>query len=91
MQYPQALLLGGFLLCLVRVGAQAQSVTFALAQTTLATSLDGPIGVAVDGSGDVFFVGYRIVHDIVDVNGSIPVNATVKTVASDFLYPWAWR
>ena len=56
-QYPQALL-GALLLCVVPTAAQAQSVTFAGAQTTLPTSdLDNPSGVAVDSAGDVFIGG----------------------------------
>ena len=54
-QYPLALV-GGLLLSLVPTAAQAQSVTFAGAQTTLPFSsrLLFPAGVAVDSVGDVF-------------------------------------
>ena len=54
-QYPLALLLSGLLLCVAPVAAQAQSVTFAGAQTTVASSVEFfPVGVAVDSAGDVF-------------------------------------
>ena len=52
-QHPLALL-GGLLLCVLPTAAQAQSVTFAGAQTTLPASVFVPVGVAVDSAGDVF-------------------------------------
>jgi sugar lactone lactonase YvrE len=71
--------------------AHAQGMTFAWAQTTLATTTSafGASGVAVDSSGNVFYEdsGNKEVEEIVAVSGSIPANPTIKTVASGFASP----
>ncbi len=83
-QNPLALL-GGILLCLLpSPNVHAQGVTFAWAQTTLHRefNLSAP---AVDGAGNVFFVGNNPseIDELLAVSGSIPANPTIKTVASD--------
>jgi hypothetical protein len=78
--------LGGILLCLLAAPAvHAQSATFAWAQTTLA-NFGYHTGLAVDASGNVFIGNWnnQELDEIVAVNGSIPANPTIKTVATGF-------
>jgi hypothetical protein len=83
-QNPLALL-GGILLCLLSPpNVHAQGVTFAWAQTTLHrdVNLAAP---TVDSSGNVFFADEQLfeIDELMAVNGNIPANPTIKTVASD--------
>jgi len=59
----------------------AQTLSFASAQSTVASGLEGPLGVAVDGAGDVFFAqngGEDGAGNVVKVSPS----GTTTTVAS---------
>jgi streptogramin lyase len=48
----------------------------------------GPLGVAVDGKGNVFFVAIYLVYEIEAVDGSIPANPTIRTLGSGFDAPY---
>ena len=50
----------------------------------------GPGGVAVDTNGNVFVTdpGNNAVKEILAVDGSIPLNPTIKTLGSGFGAPW---
>jgi sugar lactone lactonase YvrE len=50
----------------------------------------GAASLAVDGTGNVYFADWvrSKVKEIVAVNGSIPVNPTVRTWVNDFLEPY---
>jgi hypothetical protein len=56
---------------------------------TLATGLNGPDGVAVDGNGNVFVAIYGdgTVLELQAVNGSVPASPVIKTLASGFTGP----
>ena len=43
--------------------------------------------VAVDGSGNVYFIDYETIKEILAVNGSIPASPTVITITSNAPYP----
>ena len=69
------------LLGAISAPAQAQSVTFAGVQTTVASGLHEPYGVAVDGVGDVFIADYY--------NGPIievPAGGGAQTTVGSGLY-----
>ncbi len=86
-------LFGGVLLSVVPQAAEAQTVTFAGWQRTLASGFNGECpGVAVDAAGDVFIADYAngAVYEIVAVNGSIPAtNPTIRTLGNGFSQPTA--
>src|SRR5439155_21163654 len=55
---------------------------------TLASGFIQPLGVAVDGAGNVFVADQSgLVQEIVAVNGTIPSNPTVNTLGSGFVSP----
>jgi hypothetical protein len=60
---------------------------------TLASGFDfngySPLGLAVDGTGNIYFADSvrSKVKEIVAVNGSIPVDPTIRTWVNDFNYP----
>jgi len=60
------------------------------AQSVLGSGFDSPIGVAVDGSGDIYVADtfHSAVKEIVAVNGSIPASPTIRTLGSGFNSPF---
>jgi sugar lactone lactonase YvrE len=68
--------------------AQAQ-VSFDGVQTVLGSGFNEPLGVAVDGSGNVYIADTDSgdVKEILAVNGSIPSNPTIKVLGSGFSGP----
>jgi hypothetical protein len=57
---------------------------------TLGSGFDDPLGVAVDGSGNVYVadVAENAIKEIVAVNGSIPDNPTINILGRGFVQPW---
>ena len=57
--------------------------------TLLGSGFSSPLGVAVDGSGDVFVVneGTSTVKELVALNGSVPVSPIIETLGSGFNTP----
>jgi hypothetical protein len=84
---PSLLLLAAAALLLPAV-SQAQ-VTFNGEQSTVATGFSSPVGVAVDGAGDLFVAdaGTGAVTEVLAVNGSIPPSPSTAIVGSGFRQP----
>ena len=59
------------------------------ALSTLGSGLNNPIGIAVDGSGNIYVADTfnNAVKEIQAVNGSIPVSPTIRTLGSGFNGP----
>jgi len=57
--------------------------------STLNSSFNNPVGVAVDGSGNVYVADYgsNAVKEILAVNGIIPASPTIRTLGSGFKQP----
>ena len=58
-------------------------------QDILGSGFNSPVGVAVDGSGDLYVADYgnNAVKEILAVNGSIPASPTIRTLGSGFSRP----
>jgi hypothetical protein len=86
LQHPLALL-GGILFCLLPAPAvHAQGVTFAYAQTTVASGFSGvDDAVAVDGNGNAYVVddGSGSLYELLAINGSIPARSALEPVGID--------
>jgi kumamolisin len=72
-------------------GAGPQLTFFPGTQTTLGNSFNFASGASVDGSGNVYVVdtinNIGNVQEIMSVNGSIPVNPTIKTLVGGLECP----
>ena len=68
---------------------QAQTALFSGATTTLSSGFNHPLGVAVDGQGNIFVAdpGNNAVKEIVAVSGQIPANPTINVLGSGFNRP----
>ncbi len=63
----------------------AQGISFAYAQTSWI--IPPTPGLAVDSRGNIYFADKKTVKEITAVNGSIPANPMIETVASGFKVP----
>ena len=80
---PALMLLIGIPFCSTAV---AQTAHFSGAVSTLGSGFNNPMGVAVDGSGNVFVAdaANNAVKEIVAVGGVVSSASTVNTVGSGF-------
>ncbi len=72
------------LLCGAGSIASAQTAHFSGAQTSVGSGFISPLGLALDGSGNLYVTDTSsIVKEVLAVNGSIPSSPTILTLAND--------